>query len=138
MSDRAAAFDLPPSLDDLASLAQFAFAGLPRNIRDLVGEVVFSVEDFPAEVLLNEMGIEDPFELTGLYQGVPLGQRSVLDPSVEPARIFLYRRPLLDEWAERGDVSLPDLVSHVLVHEIGHHFGLSDQDIDGLEANSED
>jgi len=80
------------------------------------------------------MGIEDAFELTGLYQGVDLGRRSVFDPQPQPSMIFLYRRPILDEWAERGDVTLEELVAHVLVHEIGHHFGLSDDAIHAIEA----
>ena len=123
-----------PSLDDLAALAQAAFFALPAGFRRLAGEVLFRVEDYaPAEVL-DELGIEDPFELTGLYQGVDLGRRSVFDPAPQPSMIFLYRRAILDEWAERGDVSLEELVSHVLVHEIGHHFGLSDNDIEAIEA----
>ncbi|WP_309644854.1 metallopeptidase family protein [Phenylobacterium sp.] len=122
-----------PSLDDLADLAQAAFAALPQGFRDMAGEVVFRVDDFAAEEVLDELGIPDAFELTGLYQGVDLGHRSVFDPSPEPSRIFLYRRPILDEWAERGDISLADLVAHVLVHEIGHHFGLSDDDIHAIE-----
>lgn len=137
MSEAPSPFDLPPSLDDLAQLADVAFQALPADIRQLVGEIIFRVDDFAAPEVLAEMGIEDPFELTGLYFGAPLGQQSVLDPSPEPARIFLYRRPLLDEWVERGDISLFALVNHVLVHEIGHHFGLSDQDMDQLEAASD-
>jgi len=123
-----------PSLDDLAALAEAAFAALPQGFRDMAGEVVFRVDDFAAEEVLDELGIPDAFELTGLYQGVDLGHRSVFDPSPEPSRIFLYRRPILDEWAERGDIALEDLVAHVLVHEIGHHFGLSDDDIHAIEA----
>ena len=123
-----------PSLDDLAALAEAAFADLPAKFRKLAGEVVFRVDDFASEEVLDDLGIEDPFELTGLYQGVDLSRRSVLDPSPEPARVFLYRRPILDEWAERGDVSLGELVAHVLTHEIGHHFGLSDAAIDAIEA----
>lgn len=134
MSEAVPAIGLPPSLDDLANLAEAAFQALPEEVRGLVGEIVFRVDDFPAPELLAELGIEDPFELTGLYHGSPLGQQSVLDPLPQPARIFLYRRPLLDEWVDRGDIPLETLVSHVLVHEIGHHFGLSDQDIDRLEA----
>ncbi|MDP3852701.1 metallopeptidase family protein [Phenylobacterium sp.] len=123
-----------PSLDDLADLAQAAFAALPKGFRDMAGEVVFRVDDFAADEVLDALGIPDAFELTGLYQGVDLSHRSVFDPSPEPSRVFLYRRPILDEWAERGDVTLQDLVAHVLVHEIGHHFGLSDDDIHAIEA----
>jgi predicted Zn-dependent protease with MMP-like domain len=123
-----------PSLDDIAALAETAFAELPQKFRRLVGEVVFRIDDFASDDVLDDLGIEDPFELTGLYQGVDLARRSILDPSPEPARIFLYRRPILDEWAERGDVTLAELVAHVLTHEIGHHFGLSDADIDAIEA----
>ncbi|HEY1749909.1 MAG TPA: metallopeptidase family protein [Caulobacteraceae bacterium] len=127
-----------PSLEDIAALAEAAFAELPANFRRLAGEVVFRIDDFPADEVLDDLGIESPFDLTGLYQGVDLGRRSVLDPSPEPARIFLYRRPILDEWAERGDVPLAELVAHVLTHEIGHHFGLSDADIDAIEAAAGD
>jgi predicted Zn-dependent protease with MMP-like domain len=123
-----------PSLDDFAALAQAAFAALPDRFRRLAGEVVFRVDDFPSNDVLDDLALDDPFELTGLYQGVDLTRRSVLDPSPAPARIFLYRRPILDEWAERGDVGLAELVAHVLTHEIGHHFGLSDADIDAIEA----
>lgn len=123
-----------PSLDDLAALAQAAFAALPEGFRLMTGEVIFRVDDFASEEVLDELGIEDAFGLTGLYHGVNIAHRSVFDPSPEPSRVFLYRRPILDEWAERGDVTLAELVSHVLVHEIGHHFGLSDDDIDAIEA----
>jgi len=123
-----------PSLDDLAALAEAAFAALPSGFRSLTGDVVFRVDDFAASEVLDELGIEDAFELTGLYQGVDLSHRSVFDPSPEPSRVFLYRRPILDEWAERGDVTLAELVAHVLVHEIGHHFGLSDDDIHAIEG----
>ena len=125
---------LAPSLDDLAALAQATFDDLPADVRRLTGEVAFRIEDFADEAVLAEMGIEDPFELTGLYSGVDLIRRSVLDPQPETAMVFLYRRPILDEWVERGDVTLAELVRHVLVHEIGHHFGLSDDDIDAIEA----
>lgn len=126
-----------PSLEDLAQMAERAFAALPEGFRKLAGEVVFRVDDFPAEEVLDELGIEDAFELTGLYQGVDLARRSVFDAAAEPSRVFLYRRPILDEWAERGDVALEELVAHVLVHEIGHHFGLSDDQIDAIEAAAE-
>ena len=125
---------LAPSLDDLAEIAERAFADLPEGFRKLAGEVVFRVDDFAAQEILDEMGIQDPFELTGLYSGVSLAERSAFGAEPEPSRVFLYRRPILDEWAERGDVTLEDLVTHVLVHEIGHHFGLSDPDIEAIEA----
>src|SRR5471032_1585964 len=126
-----------PSLEDIAALAEAAFAELPAAFRKQAGELVFRVDDFASDEVLDDLGLEDPFELPGLYPGVDLGRRSVLDPSPQPARVFLYRRPILDEWAERGDVSLGDLVAHVLVHEIGHHFGLSDEDIHAIEAGSD-
>lgn len=126
-----------PSLDDLAALAEAAFADLPAEIRKAAGEVVFRVDDFPDEETLDALGIEDAFELTGLYQGVDRIHRSLFDPAPEASRVFLYRRPILDEWAERGDVSLGELISHILVHEIGHHFGLSDDDIDALEDQAD-
>lgn len=125
-----------PSLDDLAEIAERAFAALPEGFRKLAGQVVFRVDDFPTDEVLDELGIEDPFGLTGLYSGVDLSRRSVWDPAPEPSRVFLYRRPILDEWAERGDVTLEELVTHVLVHEIGHHFGLSDPDIEAIEASA--
>ena len=128
---------LAPSLDDLAEIAERAFAALPSAFHRLAGEVVFRVDDFASEEILADMGIEDPFELTGLYSGVSLAERGGFGAEPEPSRIFLYRRPILDEWAERGDVTLDELVSHVLVHEIGHHFGLSDPDIDAIEAAAE-
>jgi predicted Zn-dependent protease with MMP-like domain len=127
-------FGPAPSLDDLAVLAEAAFAALPEGVRKLTGEVLFRVEDFAPDEVLDELGLEDPFELTGLYQGVDLGRRSVLDPSPQASMVFLYRRPILDEWAERGDLDLEELVAHVLVHEIGHHFGLSDAQIAAIEA----
>ena len=128
-ADRAA-----PSLADIEALARAAFDRLPAKFRALAGEVVFHIEDFPDEDTLDEMNIEDPFELTGLYRGVDMLRRSVSDPLPHMPHVFLYRRPLLDEWAERGEVSLGALIEHVVVHEIGHHFGLSDPDIDAIEA----
>lgn len=125
-----------PSLDDLAEIAGRAFAALPEHFRRLAGEVVIRVDDFPDDELLAELGIDDPFALTGLYSGVSLADRSGFGAEPEPSRIFLYRRPILDEWAENDEVTLADLVTHVLVHEIGHHFGLSDPDIEAIEAGA--
>ncbi|NBB52128.1 hypothetical protein GVN24_27990 [Rhizobium sp. CRIBSB] len=122
-----------PSLDDFARLARQAFADLPEPFRSLAGEVVIRVDDFADGDLLEALEIEDPFELTGLYQGFDIGARDGMGPAPEPSRIFLYRRPILDEWCERGDVGLAEIIGHVLIHEIGHHFGLSDDDIDRVE-----
>jgi len=128
-------FGPAPSLDDLAAMAERAFAALPAGFRERAGEVVFRVDDFPSDEVLDEMGIDDPFGLTGLYSGVSLAERSSFGPEPEPSRVFLYRRPILDEWAENGEVSLEELVTHVLVHEIGHHFGLTDAQIEAIEAH---
>ena len=122
-----------PSLDDFTLLAQEAFDALPEPFRSLAGDVVFRIQDFADAETLDALEIEDAFELSGLYQGVDLSRRSVLDPGGPASMVFLYRRPLLDEWAERGDLTLSELVTHVLVHEIGHHFGLSDDDIHHIE-----
>ena len=122
-----------PSLDDFARLAREAFDALPAPFRQAGGEVVIRIDDFADEATLAEMEIEDPFELTGLYQGVDIGRRDTLGPAAEPSRIFLYRRPILDEWAERGDTPLDELIAHVLIHEIGHHFGLDDDQIHAIE-----
>jgi predicted Zn-dependent protease with MMP-like domain len=127
-------FGKAPSLDDFAALAEKAYAELPEGFRRMVGDVIFRVEDFASEEVLKDLGMEDPFELTGLYHGVDLSRRSVFDPNPQPSMVFLYRRPILDEWAENGEVTLEELVTHVLVHEIGHHFGLSDDDIEAIEA----
>jgi predicted Zn-dependent protease with MMP-like domain len=123
---------VPPSLDDLDRMAREAWAELPSTFRDLAGDVLIRVEDWADDEVLADQGIEDPFELTGLYSGVDLTQRSIMDPSLAQPIVFLYRRAILDEWIDRGDVSLRDLVAHVLVHEVGHHFGLSDDHMDAL------
>jgi predicted Zn-dependent protease with MMP-like domain len=125
---------LAPSLDDFARLARRAFDALPPEVRALAGEVVIRVDDFASDEVLDDLGMEDPFELTGLYQGAHLGERDAMGPAPEPSRVFLYRRPILDEWSERGDVTLGDLIAHVLIHEIGHHFGLTDDRIEAVES----
>jgi len=126
-----------PSPGDLATLTRAAFDALPPAIRAAAGDVEFHVEDFADDETLDALGIEDPFELSGLYDGVDRIHQSVLDPTPHIARVFLFRRPILDEWAERGDVSLGDLIAHVLIHEIGHHMGLSDDDIMAIEARAD-
>jgi predicted Zn-dependent protease with MMP-like domain len=126
--------DFAPSLDVIAALAEEALAALPEGFRKLAGEVEMRVLDFPEEQVLDDLGIENAFELTGLYQGPSLAERSSFDAAPQPSMLFLYRRPILDEWCELGNVTLGELVAHVLVHEIGHHFGLSDADIERIEA----
>ncbi len=91
------------------------------------------IDDFADDEALASLGIDDPFELTGLYHGVDIGRQEGLGPAPEPSRVFLYRRPILDEWCERGNVGLYEIISHVLVHEIGHHFGLDDDEIHHIE-----
>lgn len=126
-----------PSLDDFARLAREAFDALPEPFRSLAGEVIIRIEDFADNETLAIMEMEDPFELTGLYQGVDIGLRDCLGPAAQPSRIFLYRRPILDEWCERGDVGLSEIIAHVLIHEIGHHFGLDDDRIDEVEGGED-
>lgn len=127
----------PPSLDTFAALAEEAFARIPEDLRDQVGAVEFRVLDFADRRTLQSLGIDDPFNLLGLYSGVSLNRRSWFAPPPANSRIFLYRRPILHQWATRGDVSLGDLIEHVLIHEIGHHFGFSDADIHAIEAAAE-
>ena len=128
-SDQAA-----PSLDEITAMAEAAFAALPAVFRRMTGDVVFHVQDFADEQVLADLEIEDPFDLTGLYSGAHVGLRDAMGPAPETSRVFLYRRPILDEWCERGDVALSELVAHVLIHEIGHHFGLTDEQIEAIEA----
>ena len=125
-----------PSLADFDDLAQAAFAALPDAFRRLCEEVTVAVDDFPDDAALADLGLESPFDLLGLFQGVGLAQgggSATLATGQQPNRVWLYRRPLLDYWAEH-DETLGDLVTHVLVHEIGHHFGLSDDDMARIEA----
>ena len=125
---------LPPTLEDFAALAEAALKSLPQPFKSMVGEVQMRILDFAEDEVLDELGIEDPFQLTGLYQGPDLRTRSLFDPAPRPSMVFLYRRAILDEWCEHADVQLGELIAHVLIHEIGHHFGLSDDDIDRAEG----
>ena len=125
-------FATAPSADEIEAIARRALEALPQPFAASLGDIVLLVEDFADEPTLRDMGIEDPFELTGLYEGVPLTERSVEQSGTLPDRVRLFRRPILDEWAD-GDDSLEHLVAHVLIHEIGHHFGLSDEDMHALE-----
>ncbi|HSF95232.1 MAG TPA: metallopeptidase family protein [Thermohalobaculum sp.] len=120
---------LAPSLADIERMARAAYEAMPPLFRQHCDGLLIRVADFADDETLAEMGIEDPFELTGLYHGVALTEKSVMDTPSEPDQVWLYRRPILEEWIERGDVDLDRLVAHVLVHEIAHHFGFSDDDI---------
>ena len=122
-----------PSLEDIEQLAAEAWARLPEHFREMCSDLVIRVEDFATDEVLKELGIESPFDLMGLYQGVSLDRRSFSDLPRQPDMIFLYRRAILDYWAECED-TLGDIVTHVLVHEIGHHFGFSDEDMERIEA----
>ena len=124
-----------PSLAELEAIADAAYRRLPARFRKLTGDVVIRVEDFPTDEVLDDLGIESPFDLLGLYSGVDLARKSVMDVSAAPDMVFLYRRPILDYWAEHED-TLGQIVTHVLVHEIGHHFGLSDADMERIEAEA--
>ncbi len=128
-------FTTPPDLADLEAQAREAFATIPSELRQYVGEVAIQVEDFPDDETLEEMECESPFDLLGLYRGVDLLRKSVMDVPEDVDMIFLYRRPILDYWCETGN-DLVSVVRHVLIHEIGHHFGLSDEDMERLEAEA--
>src|SRR3954471_2049645 len=114
-------FGPPPSADEIEAIARRALESLPKPFTQSLADVVLLVEEFADDETLDAMGIEDPFELTGLYHGRPLGEKSSFDTGELPDRIHLYRRAILDEWADTG-VSLEALVTHVVVHEVGHHF----------------
>jgi predicted Zn-dependent protease with MMP-like domain len=122
----------PPTADDIADLAERALAAIPASLAEHVRGVAISVEELPDDETLKELGIESAWELTGLYQGTPLTERSVGDIARQPDLIFLYRQPILLEWIETGE-DLYRLVRNVLVHEVAHHFGFSDADIEALE-----
>jgi predicted Zn-dependent protease with MMP-like domain len=133
MSDRQT---LAPDAAEIERLAEATIARMPEEFRRHLEGVVLRVDDFAEEAVLDELGIEDPFDLSGLYSGRPIGQQSSMLSGELPAMIHLYRRPLLDEWAETG-VSLEELVTHVIVHEVGHHFGFSDDDMHAIEDQGE-
>ena len=124
-----------PSLAEFEAIADAAYRRLPGRFRALTGELLIRVEDFPTDEVLDSLGIESPFDLLGLYSGVDLARKSVMDIASLPDMVFLYRRPILDYWAEHEE-TLGHIVTHVLVHEIGHHFGLSDADMEHIESEA--
>ena len=125
-------FGTSPSAGDIEAIARASLERLPEPFASHLKDVVLQVEEMADDETLNAMGIDDPFELSGLYHGLPIGQKSVDMSGTMPDRIFLYRRAILDEWAADGE-TLEHLVHHILVHEVGHHFGLSDEDMHALE-----
>jgi predicted Zn-dependent protease with MMP-like domain len=126
---------VPPTLADLERLAEAALATIPGELKRHLGPVVIRVEDFPDEETEEEMGLDSPFDLLGLYRGVALPRKSVFGAGGEIDMIFLYRRPILDYWCETGE-ELGHVVRHVLIHEIGHHFGFSDEDMERIESEA--
>ena len=125
-------FEIPPSADEIEAIARLALLSLPEPFAGHLRDVVLLIEEFADDKTLDAMGIEDPFDLTGIYEGIPLTERSVDQSGTLPDKIRLFRRPILDEWAG-GEDTLEHLIAHVLVHEVGHHFGLSDADMHALE-----
>ena len=121
---------LAPSLDDIAAMASDALDRLDEPFRTHARSIAIKVEDFADDETLDAMKIENPYELTGLYSGVALTLETPSAPSQTPPFVWLYRMPILDEWSATGDVSLEELVAHVVIHELGHHFGWSDEDMD--------
>ncbi|MXO73058.1 metallopeptidase family protein [Alteraurantiacibacter buctensis] len=126
-------FGLAPSAAEIEALARATLARLPEQFRAHLGEILLQVEDFADDELLDDLGIENPFDLTGVYEGVTVAVRGWEESGTMPDRVRLFRLPILLEWAERGDETLEHLVAHVVIHEIGHHFGLSDEDMHALE-----
>ena len=124
-----------PSLAEFEAIADAAYRRLPGRFRALTGDLLIRVEDFPTDEVLDSLGIESAFDLLGLYSGVDLARKSVMDIASLPDMVFLYRRPILDYWAEHEE-TLGHIITHVLVHEIGHHFGLSDADMEHIESEA--
>ena len=128
-------FGTAPSAAEIERIARDALSCLPPLFAEHLRDVVLLIEEFADDATLTEMGIDEPFDLTGIYEGVPIAEKSVEQSGALPDRIRLFRRPILDEWAD-GEDSLEHLVAHVLIHEIGHHFGLSDEDMHALEESA--
>jgi len=126
--------DRAPRIEDIELIADRAFGSIPEELRQHVKDVIIRVEDFPDDETEREMGLESPFDLLGLYRGVSLDRKSVAATPEDVDMIFLYRRPILDYWCETGE-DLEHIVRHVLIHEVGHHFGFSDEDMEAIEES---
>lgn len=124
---------IAPTLADFEVMAAAAWEKIQPEFREVCGDLVIRIEDFALDEVLDELDIESPFDLMGLYQGLSLDRKSVLDVAREPDMVFLYRRAILDYWTESGEETLGEIITHVLVHEIGHHFGFSDDDMADIE-----
>jgi len=122
-----------PTLADFETMASAAWEKIQPEFREVCGDLIIRIEDFALDEVLDELDIESPFDLMGLYQGLSLDRKSVLDVPREPDMVFLYRRAILDYWMESGEETLGEIITHVLVHEIGHHFGFSDDDMADIE-----
>lgn len=129
-------FGAPPSLVDLTAIAEQVLANLPSWLAPHLGNILVRVDEFPDEETEDEMDLETPFDILGLYRGVALTHKSVTDPQGQADVVFLYRRPILDYWCESGD-DLSDIVRNVLIHEIGHHLGFDDDEMERLEADED-
>jgi len=127
-------FGSPPSAQEIEAIARRVLSALPEPFSQSLGDVVLLVEEFADDETLEAMDIENPFDLSGIYEGVPLTERSVEQSGTLPERIRLFRRPIIDEWAG-GQDTLEHLVAHILIHEVGHHFGFSDEDMHALEGS---
>ena len=125
-------FDHPPTADEIEAIARTAMTTLPEPFAGHLRGIVLMIDDVADDALLTELGIDHPLDLTGVYEGIPIGERGVETSGTLPDRIRLFRRAILDEWIEEGE-ALEHLVRHVLIHEVGHHFGLSDADMHAIE-----
>lgn len=128
-------FDQPPSAAEIEAIARDAMTRLPEPFSGHLADVVLQVDDYADDALLAELGVDHPLDLTGVYEGIPIGQRSVDTSGTLPDRIRLFRQAILAEWAEEGE-PFEHLVRHILIHEVGHHFGLSDDDMHALEEQA--
>tara|TARA_R110002124_G_scaffold74673_7_gene200450 strand:- start:248 stop:712 length:465 start_codon:yes stop_codon:yes gene_type:complete len=128
----------PPTITDFDTIARRVFETIPAPFAEHLTDILLRIEDWPAQEILDHFGMTSRYQLSGLYQGVPIGEKSLwAPPSGEGDRIFLYRRPLLAEMEKTG-VGLENLIRHVVIHEVGHHFGLSDADMHAIEDSVED
>mgnify|MGYP006121606307 FL=1 len=125
-------FTIAPGLAEVEAMARIALGTIPEALRRHVGDVIIRVDDFPDAETEREMNLESPFDILGLYRGVSLDRKSIHDTPDDLDMVFLYRRPILDYWCETGE-DLSHVIRHVLIHEIGHHFGLSDADMHYIE-----